>query len=134
MSESLVNLNKIAKIEIRREKEVKYILNESILSFIPIISWFIPEIIAEGEEFYNLDGFCLWLRNKKGFTELPEREEILNPRCTVRCRPSLTFISSEGVMLGRKYFSSDEELNRGIAKIRENGNPIFIHFTEKNSG
>ena len=134
MSEILINLNKIAKIEIRREKEVKYILNESILSFIPIISWFVPEIIAEGEEFYGLEGFCLWLRDKKEFTELPGRDEILNPRCIVKCRPSLTFISSEGVVLGRKYFSSDEELNRGIAKIKESKEPIFIHFTEKNPG
>jgi hypothetical protein len=128
MSELLINIDKVSKIEIVREKRVQYKINNSLFLIFPIISWFVPEIFSEGQEFYNYDSFCNWLRYKKGFTKVPSKSEVFSDCDILCCSPSLAFYSTDNTFLGRKYFSNNKELEKAIEKIRK-VDINFIHFT-----
>ena len=129
MSELLINIDKVSKIEIVREIRVQYKINNSLFLIFPVISWFIPEIFSEGQEFYNYDSFCNWLRYKKGFTKIPSKGEVFSDSDFLYCSPSLAFYSADNTFLGRKYFSNNTELEKAIEKIRKNC-VDFVHFTQ----
>ena len=125
MKEFLINLDKVAKIEIRREKIVKYRAASG-----SIFSHFFESIEIEDHKdakIYGYDDFCLWLRNKQDFTEFPTREEFWENTEVIR-RPSITFIAESGFVLGRKYFMSDKELDRAIQKIGKSGQNL-VHLS-----
>ena len=129
MNELLINIDKVSKIEIVREIRVQYKINNSLFLIFPIISWFIPEIFSEGQEFYNYDSFCNWLRYKKGFTKIPSKSEVFSDSDFLYCSPSLAFYSADNTFLGRKYFSNNTGLEKAIEKIGKNC-VDFVHFTQ----